>query len=388
MQRLAKVQDKLADSIVLVLSEPSTIEYLVGFHTLVPNEREALLLVARDRAVLLHAYFSPLPKDIDKISGLQTRPGCQPANLGVEVGKFLENQIKTVMVDKSNLFVSEFEAVQEAIKKVGGNNKGRNGSESNDDRNGGWGNSHKVNLLPLDDKLVWEQRMVKDEDELEKIRIASQISIDAFQKIVGDIEVGVSELEVAQALEAQIRAMGADLSFPTIVAFGEHTALPHYQPTSETKLYSNTPILIDWGAKYHGYCADMTRSWWFGSDAPLEYQRVAEIVLLAYHETINKIKSNLDAEQDTTASDIDSSARSVIDKAGFGSNFIHTTGHGLGLDIHESPSLSSRNQTKITNNMAFTIEPGIYIEGEFGFRYERTVIIKDGGVEELANEES
>lgn len=349
----------------LIVSDPSMIEYLSGFHTLVPNEREALLLITNSESVLMHAYFSPLPEGIGEAKNVKITAGCRPQSLTHEAEELIKSGIKTFMIDKDSLFVSEFDAMEEAgkIEKAG-----------------------KINFIPFDSDLIWAKRMVKDETEIAKIKSAAQISIQAFREIIELIQPGVSELEIAKALDKNIRSLEGDLAFPTIVAFGHHTALPHHQP-SERRLDLNMPILIDWGAKYQGYCADMTRSWWHGPDVDPEYQTVTNTVYRAYKAVLRGLQEALFAKQKITAADLDRIVRGIIDQAGFGDYFIHTTGHGLGLNIHEPPSLGGQNQTEITSGMVFTIEPGIYLQDKYGYRYEHTIAIKGNIAEELAEYE-
>lgn len=359
LDRLKIIQSKLPQNTALVVSDPSTIEYLSEFKTLVPNEREAILIITNSKSLLMHAFFSPLPGGIYKVNNLKTTPGCRPQSLTMEAEKLLKEGINTFIIDKDSLFVAEYNAFEKA---------------------------GKINFLPFDSNLIWENRMVKDDSEIAKIKTATKISMDSFKSIVDQIKPGMSEAEIGLQLDQAMRSQGAELAFPTIVAFGANTALPHHQPSGKC-LELNMPVLIDWGAKYQGYCSDMTRSWWHGSNIDPEYKKISSAVYGAYKSVLKGLREALFANKKITASDLDGLARLIIDKAGYGDNFIHTTGHGLGLTIHEPPSLNSQNQTEIVDNMVFTVEPGIYLQDKFGFRYELTVLINGNMIEELAKYE-
>ena len=141
------------------------------------------------------------------------------------------------------------------------------------------------------------------------------------------------------------------------------------------------PILIDLGATVNGYHGDMSRTVWFGKKPSPEFLKVEEVVKAAYQEAVSALKNR--QGQQILAKDLDQAARGVITQAGYGKNFIHTTGHGLGLDIHENLSLNWNNEQPILPQMVITIEPGIYLEGKFGYRYENMVVVNDDGAMEL-----
>ncbi len=175
------------------------------------------------------------------------------------------------------------------------------------------------------------------------------------------------------------------LSFDPIVAVGENAAKPHATPT-ERRLHRGDLLLMDAGLKYRRYCSDRTRTVSFEKGFDFGYaqrfddakiQKAYDTVLKAHDRAIAKARSGMKARK------IDALARDVIDKAGFGKYFVHSTGHGVGLDIHEMPYISARSETRIEEGMVFTIEPGIYIPGYFGIRIEDTVAIRNGRAEIL-----
>lgn len=201
--------------------------------------------------------------------------------------------------------------------------------------------------------------------------------------IIDELKEGITEIEVKKRISNLFELNNIlDLAFPIIVAFGPNSALPHHQP-GEKILQNNMTVLIDIGAKVSDYCADMTRTIWFGKQKSERFIEIESIVLQAYKEVINKMD---DRKTSIKANDLDNAARTYIVSKGYGNQFIHTTGHGLGLSIHEPPSISWSNQTNIEPNMIITIEPGIYLNDEFGYRYENTVLVTKDGTKELTFE--
>lgn len=344
MHQLEKLQAKIPAKTALLLSNAGDIRYFSHFEILVPEEREALLLVTRKSATLLHANFSPVKAH----ARIEAVPGCYPEALKKKLQQIIgRERIQELKIDKNTLFVSEFEAVRE----LGG-----------------------LKITGLDRDIVWSLRSVKTADEIASIQKACQIATAALKQVTARLKPGITELEVKQMLEESLRALGSERpAFPTIVAFGEHTALPHHQPTG-AQLKKNLPVLIDVGAAYQGYCSDMTRTFWFGNRPAEKFVEVEEVVQAAYQVALEKL-GDLGGGGGLSAKDLDWEVRNYIAGQGYGSNFIHTTGHGLGLAIHEQPSLSWLNDTPLQPGMVLTIEPGIYLPGEFGYRHENTVLL-------------
>ncbi len=222
-----------------------------------------------------------------------------------------------------------------------------------------------------------EFRMIKKEEELQNIKKACQIAAKAYQIIKPKIKVGIKEIELARELEYLMMKMGASTrSFDTIVAFGENSALPHHE-TSERKLKKNEVVLIDFGCIYHRYCSDMTRTFFYGKPTE-EFLKVYQIVETAQKNGISSVKEGV------LSNDIDKICRQTIAEHGYGQYFTHGTGHGVGLEIHEEPTLNPRTSTKLKEGMTITIEPGIYLYGKFGIRIEDTVCVKKNGCEILS----
>lgn len=348
--RLQQLQAKMQPSAAYLLSSIGDIRYFSGFEFLVPAEREALLLVTKKSAMLLHASFSPVDVP-DKITRI---PGCYPTRLKTQVQKLITGEkIASLAIDKETLYVSELEQLQEL---------------------------KELELVSLDRDVIWQLRINKSAEEISHMRQAGKITSAAIAKVIQGLEAGMTELDVEGLLEAEMQALGSGQpAFPTIVAFGNNTAKPHHQPSNQP-LKDNMPVLIDAGATYQGYCADMTRSFWFGSQPHDTYIRLEKVVAEAYQAALSKLNSR---KKELEAQHIDEAARGVISKYGYAQQFIHTTGHGLGLDIHEQPSLSWANNSLLKKNMTVTVEPGIYLEGLFGYRYENTVLLGKNKAEEL-----
>lgn len=225
-------------------------------------------------------------------------------------------------------------------------------------------------------------RLCKEGEEIEMLRKSCRIASKAFEQLVPTIKTGETEIEVSNRLDNLMRSMGAKgPSFDLIVAFGQNGALPHHV-TSERKLKDNEPILIDFGCVYKGYCSDITRTFFHGTPND-EYRKVYDIVLKAHDEGLKALKPGLSAVK------ADKICRDIISDAGYGQYFIHSTGHGVGLEIHEAPSLNPRADEKclLKKGMAVTIEPGIYLLGKFGVRIEDTALITESGCEALTASE-
>ena len=226
--------------------------------------------------------------------------------------------------------------------------------------------------------LVQRLRMVKDDAELAVLRTACAIADAALAELIdhGGLAPGRTEAEVALDLEYRMRAHGAaGPSFDTIVAAGERTALPHARPTDQ-RLQGNELVLIDMGALRHGYASDMTRTLYLGRPSP-KVRRMYGAVLQAQLAGIAAIRPGATAEQ------VDRACRKVLKSHGLDKYFTHSTGHGLGLEIHEAPRLGKGDTTRLEAGMAITVEPGVYVEGFGGIRIEDTVAVTANGCEVL-----
>ena len=221
-------------------------------------------------------------------------------------------------------------------------------------------------------------RAVKDKTEIARIRKSIQINERAFQVIRAQLRGEQTEREIAHNLEHQIRAFGgAECAFDPIVGVGDRSALPHGIP-SYKRIEESGFVLIDWGAKVDGYCSDLTRVL-VTAKIPPKIRKIYEIVLDAQLAAIAKIRPGVSFNA------VDSAARSLIQKSGFGKKFGHGLGHGFGLHIHEDPFVNPIREGVFKQNMVVTVEPGIYLPGVGGVRIEDDILVTKDGCEVLSS---
>jgi len=230
--------------------------------------------------------------------------------------------------------------------------------------------------LKMQGNLVSKLRSVKDEHELELMRKAGELTSLGMKVAYETIRPGVKEIEAAAEIEYAMRKEGGwGTAFETIVASGVHSAFPHGGCT-EREIRAGTLVVIDIGATYYHYCSDMTRTVVAGK--PSEKQKkLCEIVRTAQEKAHGAIKPK------ARAKDIDTAARKIIEDAGYGEYFVHGLGHGVGLEVHEAPTLGQASKEKLTVGNVVTNEPGIYIVGFGGIRIEDTVLVRKRNAEKL-----
>ena len=302
----------------MIVLKPENIRYLTGFR---PSSSSILIL--KDNPILLASK-------IDR----EYASGSSMVNFDVykkfdDVKKFLEAKVgieKSMMVETYKKLSESFEVETTDIVEI--------------------------------------SRSVKSTWEVENIKKALQIA----EKSLTELEFSGTEVELAAKLEYNMRINGSErASFETIMASGARTSLPHGTPTPHE---IESPVLIDWGAVYNNYSSDTTRT----IIETEKQEEIFNIVLDAQKTAIKSIKPGV------KSCEIDAAARDVITEYGYGDSFIHSTGHGVGLEIHESPSLSKNDEGKLEKEMVVTVEPGIYLEGEFGVRIEDMVLIKNRAI--------
>lgn len=299
----------------LLILNPENITYLTGF-----KPSSSSIIIIKDDAIL----FTPK---------LEMDDASQRSSIPVEELKSLD-ELKKVL--KGNVGIENTMTVS-IYKKLC--------------------NDFEIKLTDI----VESSRMLKTNDEINYIRG----SIEIAEKSLMNMEISGTENEVAANLEFNMKSNGSiKPAFDTIVASGIRSSLPHATISSKN---IEPPVVIDWGALYNNYCSDITRT----VIESEKHSEVFEIVLEAQKEAINVIKPGI------KASYVDKIARDVIGDYGYGDSFIHSTGHGLGLEVHENPSISKINDFKLQKDMVITIEPGIYIKNEFGVRIEDVVLIKN-----------
>ncbi|RNF40843.1 M24 family metallopeptidase [Planococcus salinus] len=257
--------------------------------------------------------------------------------------------IKKIAIEKSHMTVDRYEALSSLF-----------GSPS---------------FVQLDDQLN-DMRVIKDEAELEILREAAALADYAIEVAAGTIKEGITEIEVMTEVELALKKRGVThMSFDTTVLTGSNAASPHGK-TGDRKLQQGDLVLFDLGVVHKGYCSDITRTLALG-EPDEEQKAVYDVVLQAELAALNAVKPGV------TAAELDQTAREVIEKAGYGDYFTHRLGHGLGVSVHEFPSIHGSNDMKMEPGMVFTLEPGIYVPGKVGVRIEDDVALTENGVEVL-----
>jgi Xaa-Pro aminopeptidase len=259
--------------------------------------------------------------------------------------------LKRVAFEERNLAFAEYKKIKEALGR-------------------------KALLVPTH-SLIEELRQIKEPEELEKLRNAIAITAKAFKFIENLIASGKREIEIAGEIERFIRYEGASrVSFDIIVASGPNSSFPHHI-SSQRKLENNEPVLLDIGVEYLGYKSDLTRVFFLGKINNLR-RKIYDIVLEAQRLAIKKIKPG------QNIAEIDQASRGYITQKGFGKFFGHNLGHGVGLEVHESPHISGNERNTLKPGMVFTVEPAIYLPGKFGIRIEDMVLVTRHGCEVLS----
>lgn len=331
----------------LLVTKPVDVSYLSGF-----GGEDSFLLVEDDRAVLL----------TDGRFGEQAEKECPGVEIFVRNGPITAalaevlkgRKVRRLAVQGEHVTLKLHKALQAALGKR--------------------------KLLPVSG-MVSAGRIVKDHAELASIRKAIRVAQRAFRELQGKGAgwwIGRSEQSLAAELDAAMRRLGATgSSFPTIVASGPGSSVPHYRPGLR-KVRKGEAVLVDWGAVVDGYCSDLTRVVFAGTIPPA-LKDVYEVVLAAQQAGMESIRSGVHCK---TA---DAAARKVIEQAGYGDKFIHGLGHGIGREIHEAPGVAARSDTPLRSGMVVTVEPGIYLPGVGGIRIEDDVLVTADGQQKLSS---
>ena len=235
-----------------------------------------------------------------------------------------------------------------------------------------------VELVPTTG-LVEKLRSVKDDGELDRIAEAARIADAALERVRPALARRPSEVEFGRLLDYEMRCLGAaGPSFETIVASGPNAAKPHHRP-GPRRIEGGEPIVLDFGAVVDGYCSDMTRTVWSGDLRDRELKRAVEVVAASQAAGVAAVRSGVPCVE------VDRACRAVIASAGWGDRFVHGTGHGVGLDIHEAPSVSAASTDTLCVGQVVTVEPGVYLPGLGGVRIEDTVVVTDDGCRSLTS---
>lgn len=343
---------------VLLVTNPINIRYLTGFVGV--DERDAYVLLTPDTLYFftnslyskaINTIQSPIRNTQIKIIEIS-----RENPISKEVEKIISNRkIQELGFEDDNLTVAEYTKIQSVLK---------------------------ARLVPSRGTIE-SLRAIKRSDEIENIRLAATMTDQCFSFITTRIRPGVTEAQLAWEIEKFIRSRGAELAFCPIVAFGAHSAQPHYQKSASqgVPLQSGNLVLLDFGARVNGYCADMTRVVFLGTPKPA-WVNAYETVLAAHNRVLSLMESG---ERHGAA--LDSAARQTIVHAGLPA-YPHSLGHAVGLAIHEAPRLTEKRDEILTANMVVTVEPATYIEGQYGIRIEDLVRITDHGIEALSKSQN
>lgn len=292
----------------------------------------------------------------------------------IEVAREGSRNVEVVLQDKLN------EQVYEVLKDAGVT-KVHLESETSLETLGGYRKAFPGISLIEDSPLsenIHTMRSIKEENEIDCIKRAQAITDAAFDHICGFIKPGISERQIAAELEYFMRCSGADgIAFSTIAITGNKTSMPHGVPGDKIVQYGDF-VTMDYGALKDNYCSDMTRTVAVGKISD-EQKKIYDTVLKAHMECFRVAHAGM------TGKELDSVARDIIYDAGYTGCFGHSLGHSLGLEIHESPNASQRNEQPLGEGVIVTIEPGIYLDGKFGVRIENMALLNKDGAENLTN---
>ena len=347
VQRLVAIMGQRGLDAMLISGKQNR-RYFSGF-----TGSAGYLLITEDRSVLFtdSRYTEQAAAQSPHFEVVQVRGG-----LDWLVQILRETGVQRVGFESDDVTVATYNRMVEAIK----------GED-------GLGQVSLVAISGITDEL----RVTKDQDEMVHLQKAIDASDAAMEAVCPTITAGMTEREVAWRMESAMREFGADtISFETIVAAGSNGAMAHHQP-GDRVIQQSEPIVIDMGAKVGGYCSDITRTVVVGEPDDT-FRKIYDIVLGAQLTAINTVRPSM------SGGDCDGLSRTVIAEAGYGDNFGHSLGHGVGLAVHEDPHVGPRSDHELKSGMVFTVEPGIYVPGWGGVRIEDIVILGDHGATALS----
>jgi Xaa-Pro aminopeptidase len=344
MKRLESVRKILTENQAALIYTPVSRLYLSGFQSSL-----GYLFITNKKAVL---FVDGRYIEAAKKGSFEDVEVFLFTNISQQGKEFLGSEIKTLLVETSNTV-----ADVKGFERLFG-----------------------VNIIPSEEleNSLKEARMVKTDCEIECVVKAQRMAEKAFDDVLGFIRPGVTEIQIAAELEYRMKLAGSEMvSFETIAVSGEKTSMPHGVP-GDRVIQSGDFITMDFGAVYKGYHSDMTRTVAVGF-ATDEMKKVYNTVLNANLAAIEKVTEGV------RIANVDLAARDIISKAGYAEFFAHSTGHGVGLEIHELPTVSFKNEKNLMSGQLITIEPGIYLEGKFGVRIEDMVVVTKNGCNNLTN---
>ncbi|AAK40375.1 aminopeptidase P family protein [Saccharolobus solfataricus] len=336
MNRIQRVQKELerANADYLITGTTSNMYYLIGFSE-EQMERPLLLFITRDD------YFLLVPKlyeeQLKQFPLIVYRDGEDPYS------KLNLKENSNVLIDDTTFSLFTIEIL----------------------------NRFKPGRIGRASRILGKLRQVKDDEELEKMEKGVKKAEQLILEFVSNIKENMTECQIERKLKSFLIEEAGNISFDPIVTSGPNSSMPHLR-CSDKKVKRGEAIVIDYGIKHDGYSTDTTRVFSLGKPNDPLILEIVEIVKTANEEAEKHVREGMRAKE------IDYFAREVITNKGYGDYFIHRTGHGIGIDVHEDPYISPDNDDVIEQNMVFTIEPGIYLPGKFGIRIEDEVVVKKG----------
>ena len=327
------------------LTSPANVRYLSGF----PGE-DSTLVVAAGRSVLItdsrYTEAAEREGNVDEVVTRHTSMAKAVAAACADCG------VRRLGVTGRNLTHAEFQAAEDALDGT--------------------------KLAAQKAGIAEKMRIRKDADEAEAIRASLRLAERTFLEFLGEVQAGRSERWLAARLEYEMRARGAEgASFDTICAVGANASMPH-AVAADGLVEASEPVLFDWGARLNGYCSDLTRVVGAGT-IPTSLAPLVDVVLEAQEAVFAKLKPG------ALCREADAAGRAVIARAGYGRYFGHSVGHGVGLAVHEGPSVAPKAETVLVPGMVVTVEPGVYVPGEAGVRIEEMALITPDGHEVLTS---
>jgi len=354
-ERVQRVRALMAEQNLdcLLITHPSNRVYLTGFtgEDTAPNESSGHLFITANDAVLVTGSVNVTQAEAQAphVRVIKREGGWPQADAAV----LIEIGVQRIGYEAQAMLVGVFNGISEQL------------AEKN----------HQHEWV-VADGLVEQLRIIKSESEIALLRKAFEITSAAFERVAPTIAAGQTEWDVSWRIHQAFVELGAEgPAFPTIVAAGTHAARPHHEP-GERVIREGEPIVIDMGARYHGYCADLTRTVWVG-EPDEKLREVYPIVAAAVEQAIERIQPGM------TGADMDAAARDFIEARGFGDAFSHGLGHGIGVRVHEGPSASKESKDVLAAGQVITVEPGIYLPEWGGVRVEDVILITEDGIEVL-----
>ncbi|MBQ9742700.1 MAG: aminopeptidase P family protein [Ruminococcus sp.] len=345
ISRIKAIADSLGENDAALITSDISITYLTGY-----QHSEGYVIIGKEDAFFLvdFRYAEAVQKSVKHINVVVFENYIDSIN-----DIFKNIGAKSVIVESDAVTLSTYKNLSEKLSAT------------------------IIDSPELSNK-IGELRIVKTSDEVEKLRKAQQIAEEAYLEVLDFVKVGVTEKEISARLEYLMKLKGAErVAFELITVTGKKTSLPHGVP-SDNAVKDGDFITFDIGAVYDGYHSDMTRTIGVGNITD-EQREIYNIVFDAHLKALESVKAGV------SGFDVDKTARDIITDAGYGKYFGHSTGHGVGLEIHEAPYAGQRSKDILKAGMTVTVEPGIYLPDKFGVRIEDTVLVTEDGYETFAS---